>query len=140
MNEHHPVAAVCAAWPLVLAFALRRTRWPQLLPAAAITFLILALGGVMEVVAEWSNAQGDGITIGSFHISRRAFIHTTISDMALGGLGMAQLALELVTALSCLGLFSASGGVPPVDAGRTAAVRRAATAGSACMSRSGSSS
>jgi tetratricopeptide (TPR) repeat protein len=125
MKEHHPVIAVCAAWPLVLAFALRRTRWPELLPAAAATFLILALGGVMELIAEGSNAEGDGITIGSFHISRRAFFHTTISDVAVGVLGMAQLVLELATALSCVVLFSALRRAPAVDAGRAAKARKA---------------
>ena len=48
-EEIHPVVAISSAWPLILAIALRRTRWPQLVPAAAATFLVLSIGGMIEL-------------------------------------------------------------------------------------------
>jgi len=102
VDENHPIIAVCAAWPLILAIALRRTRWPQLLPAAGATFLILAFGGVMESTAGWNHAHGEGVTFGPFHVTRRAFLHPTLSDVTLGLLGTGQLLLEGVTAVRCL--------------------------------------
>jgi tetratricopeptide (TPR) repeat protein len=102
VDENHPILALCAAWPLLLAIALRRTRWPQLLPAASATFLILAFGGVMESTAGWNHARGEGVTFGPFHVTRRAFLHPTLSDVTLGLLGTGQLLLEGVTAIRCL--------------------------------------
>ena len=48
-EEIHPVVAVSSAWPLILAIALRRTRWPQLVPATAAAFLVLSIGGMFEL-------------------------------------------------------------------------------------------
>jgi tetratricopeptide (TPR) repeat protein len=98
VHENNPAFALSAAWPLLVALALRRTRWPQLLPAAALTFLFLSIGGVLESTAEWSQAQANGETIGSFHLTRRAFLSPKFSDLSLLLLGATQLTLELVTA------------------------------------------
>jgi tetratricopeptide (TPR) repeat protein len=98
-DEVHPVVALSSAWPLILAIALRRTRWPQLLPAAAATFLILSIGGVIELSARWSQVRGYGATVGSFHLTRRAFLNPTISDLSLITLGATQLLVELATAI-----------------------------------------
>ena len=87
VQEHHPIIALTFAWPLLLGIALRKARWPQLLPAVAITFLILSIGGILALTAGWNNGQADGLTIGSFHISRRMFLHTTVSDVSLGHSG-----------------------------------------------------
>ncbi len=102
IGENQPVFALTAAWPLVLALALRRTRWPELLPAAAATFLILSIGGVVEFVAEWSHAQGSGVTLGSFHLTRRAFSNPTVSDAAFFMIGATQLVLELAAAVRAM--------------------------------------
>src|SRR4051794_17024770 len=55
-QENHPIVALGAAWPLILGLALRRTRWPELLKAVAITFLILAIGGVLAMTADWNHS------------------------------------------------------------------------------------
>jgi tetratricopeptide (TPR) repeat protein len=106
VQDNHPVLVLCASWPLLVALALRRTRWPQLLPAAALTFLFLSIGGAVESTAEWRYAQAEGETIGSFHVTRRAFLNPTFADMALIFLGAVQLVLELATAVH--GLFLAA--------------------------------
>jgi tetratricopeptide (TPR) repeat protein len=98
LHENNPVFVLSAAWPLLVALWLRRTRWPELLAAAALTFLFLSIGGTIESTAEWRQAQSNGETIGSFHLTRRAFLHPTFSDLALLILGATQLMLEFVTA------------------------------------------
>ena len=91
-EEIHPVVAISSAWPLILAIALRRTRWPQLVPAAAATFLVLSIGGILELWVQWGQARGYGGMVGSFHLTRRAFLRPNASDIALGSLGATQLA------------------------------------------------
>jgi tetratricopeptide (TPR) repeat protein len=101
-RDNQLLIELCAAWPLILSMALRRKRWLELLPAAAMTFLILSIAGLVELSAEWNHADGSGLTIGSFHLTRRAFIHPTLADVSLGALGATQLLLELITAVRAL--------------------------------------
>ena len=99
IRDNQPLLAVCAAWPLFLAITLRRTGWLELLPAASLTFLFLSIGGVLGVAAELSYAGGNGGTIGSFHLTRRAFVNPTVADLSLTMIGAIQLALELAAAV-----------------------------------------
>jgi len=124
-HETQPVIELCAAWPLLLSMALGRKRWPELLPAAAVTFLILSIGGVIELSAEWSHAQGNGVTIGSFHLTRRAFIHPTLSDVSLGLLGATQLLLEFATAVRAVLLVPRFRGAHAAESGKNDGARRA---------------
>jgi tetratricopeptide (TPR) repeat protein len=101
-HEIHPVVAISAAWPLILAIALRRARWPQLVPAAAATFFVLSIGGMLELWVQWDHARGYGGMAGSFHLPRRAFLRPNVADLALGSLGATQLALELATAIRAI--------------------------------------
>jgi tetratricopeptide (TPR) repeat protein len=103
-QENNPLFLLCSAWPLALGAALRRTRWRELLPAAAATFLILAIGGVMEWTAEWTHSRGDWLTVGSFRLTRRAFSHPTLPEAMLVLLGTTQLLFELATAVHAGGL------------------------------------
>jgi len=127
VEENHPIVALSAAWPLLLGMALRRTRWHELLPAAGVTFLMLSFGGVMELTAEWNQSRADGVTFGSFHVSRRAFLHPTLSDVALGLLGTTQLVFELATALRCLLLANRARGVQAqrTESGKQQGARKA---------------
>ena len=104
-EENSPIVACCIVWPLVLGVALRRTRWPQLLLAAAVTLLILSLGSVLALTAECFYSQEGGVTIGSFHLTRRAFLNPRLSDVALILMGAIQLVVEFATALCALLLF-----------------------------------
>jgi tetratricopeptide (TPR) repeat protein len=101
-EEIHPVVAISSAWPLILAIALRRTRWPQLVPAAAATFLVLSLGGIFELWMQWNHARGYGGVVGSFHLTRRAFVSPKAPDFALGTLGAIQLLFEFATAIRAI--------------------------------------
>ena len=124
-DEIHPIVAVSAAWPLILAIVLRRTRWPQLLLAAAATFLVLSIGGMIEISLQWGNARGYGGMVGSFHLSRRAFLSPTMSDLALGTLGAIQLLLELTVAVRAILLIPAFRSAPAADVTRQEQARRA---------------
>ncbi len=140
--ENQPVLALSGAWPLLIGTLLRRARWPELLPAASVTFLILALGGVLEVTAEWNQSRGDGITVGSFHLTRRALLNPTLADVTLGLLGAGQLVAEFATALRGLQLGHSSAR----PAGRSRRFRQAGARtahgldGSPCIPLSDSSS
>jgi hypothetical protein len=86
-QENHPVVLIGAAWPLILGLALRRTRWPELLKAGAVTFLILSVGGILAITADWNHSLGRGITVGSFRIARPGLGLLGLSDVMLGLLG-----------------------------------------------------
>jgi tetratricopeptide (TPR) repeat protein len=124
-NEIHPIVAVSAAWPLILAIVLRRTRWPQLLPAAAATFLVLSIGGAIELSVQLGQARGYGGMVGSFHLNRRAFVSPTMSDLALGTLGVIQILLELIVAVRAILLLPAFRTAPADVATRQELARRA---------------
>jgi tetratricopeptide (TPR) repeat protein len=106
LAENRLIHIAWAAWPLAVSVAVRRTRWPELLPAAAAMFLVLAIGGLAALGLEWSHASVRGGSIGSFHLTRRAFLHPTVSDAALGLLGIVQLFFELVVAVRVIQLIS----------------------------------
>jgi tetratricopeptide (TPR) repeat protein len=126
-EENSPIIALCIVWPLVLGVALRRTRWPQLLLAAGVTLLILSLGAVLELTAQRIYAQGGGLTIGSFHVTRRAFLNPRVSDVAMILMGAIQLLIEFATALRALLLFHQFGVVrkSTAESGNSELTRRA---------------
>jgi tetratricopeptide (TPR) repeat protein len=105
IEDNQPFLALGVVWPLLLAIIVQRTRWPELVPAAGVTFLILSIGGLLETVAEWNHASGQGITFGSFHLSRVAFVKPSVSDVVLAVLGTGQLVVECATGLRCLLLY-----------------------------------
>ena len=96
--ENNPTFLLGAAWPLLLGLALRRTQWLELLKPGALTFLILSIGNVVTMVADWSDHHASGIAIGSFHVSLSALASTTVPAILLSLLGGTQLLLEFATA------------------------------------------
>jgi tetratricopeptide (TPR) repeat protein len=104
VEANQPFLALGVLWPLFLGIVVRRTRWPELLTAAGVSFLILSISGLLESTAELNYANADGVTFGSFHLRRLAFRNPTLSDVTLGLLGASQLVLEFATALCCLWL------------------------------------
>ena len=46
--------------------------------------------------------MAEGITFGSFHLTRLAFLNPTASDVTLGLLGAGQLLIEFATVVRCL--------------------------------------
>jgi tetratricopeptide (TPR) repeat protein len=124
-QENHPILAFSAVWPLVLAFAQRRTRWPELLKAVAATFLILSIGGVLALTADLNQSRGKWVAVGSFHVSRGAFLHPGLSDVVLGLLGMAQLVVEFWTAVRAIQLAMQAQLARVEQADKQGAARRA---------------
>jgi hypothetical protein len=105
VEENQPFLAMGVAWPLLLGVILRRVRWPELLPAAGVTFLFLSIGGILEAIAEWNHANGQGITFGSFHLTRLPSVRPSLSHVVQGVLGVSQLAVECATGIRCLLLY-----------------------------------
>jgi tetratricopeptide (TPR) repeat protein len=93
-HENQPFFAVGIVWPLILAVAVRKTRWPELLKAVAATYLILSICGVLEFIAVWAHTRSDVLNVGSFHLRRRALTSPYFSEVILGLLGATQLLLE----------------------------------------------
>ncbi len=96
--ENNPTFLLGAAWPLLLGLALRRMQWLELLKPGALTFLILSIGNVVTMVADWSDHHASGIAIGSFHVSLSALAHAAVPAILLSLLGGTQLLLEFATA------------------------------------------
>jgi tetratricopeptide (TPR) repeat protein len=124
-QDNQPIVVLAAAWPLLLCIALRQARWPELLPAAAATYLILSVGGMLELSAGLSQAQATGLTIGSFHLTRRVFFNPSLTDLALAVLGATQLLLELATAARALLLIPRCRGMQGAPAAKNEQARRA---------------
>jgi len=125
VQESHPFFALGVVWPLVLAVALGKTRWPELLKAAAATFLILSICGVTEFAAVWAHTRGTVLTLGSFHIPRRALSSPFFSEVVLGLLGTTQLLLEFGVAVWSILLGIQLRRSAPTDSNKQLAARRA---------------
>ena len=69
-RDNPPITMLGALWPPFLGVALRRTRWPELLKVAALTFLILSVGGMLSLIADWGDSRANWLAVGSFSISR----------------------------------------------------------------------
>jgi tetratricopeptide (TPR) repeat protein len=123
-QENHPIIVLGAAWPLLLGLALRRTRWPELLKAGAATFLILSIGGILAIAADWNQSLERWIAVGSFRIARPGLVHLSLSEVMLGLLGTTQLVLELLTAVRAIHL-TLPGGTAAEPVAKHAVARRA---------------
>jgi tetratricopeptide (TPR) repeat protein len=125
VQENHPIIALGAAWPLILGLALRRTRWPELLKAGAVTFLILSIGGLLAITADWNQSREKWITLGSFRVPQQGLWQPGLADLMLGLLGATQLVLELGTAVRAIQLAFHTHSAPAETAAKHAAARRA---------------
>jgi tetratricopeptide (TPR) repeat protein len=125
VQENNPIFVLSMVWPLLLALALRRTRWPELLWAAGITFLILSIEGVLEITVGWNQGPERWYTVGSFHVSRHAFLQPSLMDVVLGLVGVSQLLLELWTAVRAIQLALQTQALPSVAPDKQSGARRA---------------
>jgi tetratricopeptide (TPR) repeat protein len=123
-GENPPIFLLGSAWPLFLGLALRRTRWPELLKAGALTFSILSVGGLLSMVADWGDGRARWIGVGSFHIAREALAGQAMPVLLIGALGAAQLLLEFATAVRAALLAYRNQGASPADSDRHALGRR----------------
>src|SRR5262249_51573909 len=69
-----------------------------------VTFLILSIGGVLALTADWNQSDEKWMTLGSFHVARHALLRPGLTDAMLGLLGAAQLVLEMWTAVRAIQL------------------------------------
>ncbi len=99
LRQNPPVFALIGAWPLAMGLLLMRTRWPELVKAGALTFLILSIGGVLTATSDWGQSPHRWIAIGSFRVSRGALLRLAPAAVAPALAGAFQLLLELATAL-----------------------------------------
>jgi tetratricopeptide (TPR) repeat protein len=124
LRENPPVFALIGAWPLALGLMLMRTRWPELVKAGALTFLILSIGGALTATSDWSQSPNRWLAIGSFRVSRVALLRLAPAAVAPALAGAFQLLLELATALRAVVLaFRGKDGTGPALE-REGAVRR----------------
>jgi tetratricopeptide (TPR) repeat protein len=119
-QEYPPALVLGFSWPLVLGLILRRTNSHRFLRAAAITFFILSFGGLLNLVAGAFFPTDSQVLIGSFAVPRGALGRLQLAAVARATIGLAQLALELMTAISAWTLAHSSL-VATIDQG-TAAV------------------
>ncbi len=121
---NQPIILLCSAWPLALGLILRRTRWPELLKAGALTFLILSVGGVLSMIADWGDRGVQSIDVGSFHIVRQALHDLSLPVILMGVLGATQLVLEFATAGRAAFLAYRTHDTLATDSDRQAMARR----------------
>ncbi len=124
-HENQALFALGIVWPMILAVALRRTQWPELLKAAAATFLVLSICGVLEFIAVWAHTRSTVLNIGSFHLPRRALTSPLFSEVVLGLLGTSQLLLEFGVAVWSILLGIQFRRSAPPDSNKQLAAHRA---------------
>ncbi len=90
---------LAAAWPLILGLMVWRTRAAALLKAAAVTFLFLALNGVLEAGTVWLQLRTPWISIGAIHLRRAFFFQPQPFAVSLGLLGAIELLAEGVVGI-----------------------------------------
>ena len=72
-----PLAVLLGSgWPLILGLSLRKTASRGFLVAGAVTFFILSLGGLLDLLLAMYLRSGDSmVSIGSFAIRRASLRH-----------------------------------------------------------------
>ena len=103
-RDNPPIAMLGTLWPLFLGVAPRRTRWPELLKVAALTFLILSVGGMLSLIADWGDSRANWLAVGSFSISRLRSPAPGWPFITITLLGLTQLLLESWTAVRATAL------------------------------------
>jgi hypothetical protein len=104
VQTNPPAVLLGFAWPLVLGLILRRTQRWIFLPAAAVTFFILSLGGWLALVAGFWMTVDSHIAFGSFEVFRGSLYQFRAGALAKAIMGLTQLMFELGTAVSAWNL------------------------------------
>jgi tetratricopeptide (TPR) repeat protein len=126
LQTNPPALLLGFAWPLMMGLILRRTRRWTFLPAAAVTFFILSLGGWLTLVAGFWMKADSHIAFGSFEVFRGNLYQFKAGSLAKASMGLTQLVLELGVAVSSWNLMRrmrSTGLLQTAGAGGGAAVR-----------------
>ena len=107
--EEPLVAALCLAWPIVLGLFISQTRWRELLPIAASTFLLLPASELFGLMMSWIGGEAHPHAIGSFPLDREGLSLANPPAIALAALGCFQLAAELFVAFRAFRLLRQPG-------------------------------
>jgi tetratricopeptide (TPR) repeat protein len=97
--EHSPFAVLGLIWLVALGILVCRTRWPELLRAASVTYFLLAASGLATIALEWATGEEGPIAIGSFEVNRSALALSNPGGVILALIGTAQLVAELAVAV-----------------------------------------
>jgi tetratricopeptide (TPR) repeat protein len=98
VQENPPALVLGFAWPLALGLILQRTGREVFLKAAAITFLVLSVGGLAALIAGLTLRSDWQVFFGSFHVSLGMLFSPGPAVFARVVIGSTQLVLEFVTA------------------------------------------
>ncbi len=105
LHENPPAVLLGSAWPLILGLSLRKSGGRELLVAGAVTFVILSLGGFLNLLAAMYLRSGDSmVSIGSFTLTRASLLHFNLAAAIRTLMGAVQLTLELATAVAAWAL------------------------------------
>jgi tetratricopeptide (TPR) repeat protein len=124
LQVNPPAILLGMSWPLILGLILRKTAGRAYLLAGAVTFFILSLGGIVNLVEGLALRPDWSILIGSFSLSRWALLHFGTTAMIRALMGAIQLTLELATAFTAWNLALSLRSAPPADVSRPGASRR----------------
>jgi hypothetical protein len=131
VQSNPPAVLLGFAWPLMLGLILRRTQLWIFLPAAAVAFFILSLGGWLTLVAGFWMTADSYIAVGSFEVFRGHLFQFRPGSMFKAIMGLTQLVLELGVAVSAwrLARRMRSTMSPPTAGARSDAMASASGAG-----------
>ena len=104
-QDNPPAIVIGFTWPIILALLLRRTGSRPLLRASSLTFFILSLVGILNLLAGMFFSTDTTLLVGSFSVSRWALLNFNPLAAARSLMGVTQLTLELLTALIAWGLL-----------------------------------
>ena len=94
------VILLCSCWPLVAGIVIRKTANQAALLAGGITFSILFLGDFFNLLSPIYSRSGEpSLSVGSFTITRASLLHGALAAAIPALMGVAQLAMELATAV-----------------------------------------
>ncbi len=124
-RENPPAVLLGLAWPLIVGLSLRKTASRGFLVAGAVTFFILSLGGLLNLLAAMYLRSGDSmVSIGSFISTRASLLHLNLAAAIRALMGAVQLTLELATAVAAWGLSQSLRNDPAAKSAEAAESRR----------------
>ncbi len=118
-----PTNVVIYTWPMALGIWIWYSRTRELVRAAALTLLILSIGGALATLADWNPGAGSHFPLGSFRLPKHGWDHFSMITWAAAVAGATQLATELMLAIVALWLAgrgvgeTAGAGLVPTETG-----------------------
>jgi tetratricopeptide (TPR) repeat protein len=115
LQENPPAVVLGFAWPLALGIILQRTGRGIFLKAAAVTFLVMSVGGIVAMITGLTLRSDWQVFFGSFHVPRGMLSSPRPAAVARAIMGSAQLLLEFGTAAWAWTLSRQLRGLPEAE-------------------------